>query len=402
MKKIFVLIFVLSLFFKLNAQGEAAVPFISMSLSPKSMALGWTGVSLPLNDPLSVYTNPALLGYYGKEYNLSTAFISNNARWFPRFSSDMFVTSHGYSLGYNLSNLINKLEIGAGFAITNSKINYGTFVGMNNNIFESYDEYINYGFGASVKYFVTLSAGFNLKDVTSYLGDSPTNEDKRATAEFQALDWGVHLAVPFHELFQLVDDKNSMQPNANLFIGYTRSNIGDEIYYFDESQKDPIPLSARLGYTINLGVNYNFDPGLISLFDYNMILEANDILISRSQDGKLSYQGLLGDIKLQNFIWQGSDGIILHRSHQIKFFETVSILAGSFRGRGYHDQGKSKGILLSSRGLFKYLSLMSENELQRLFLNHFEIEFVSAQLFDGSDFSTKVESINISLKNVKF
>ncbi len=49
-------------------------------------------------------------------------------------------------------------------------------------------------------------------------------------------------------------------------LGYSKSNIGDEIYYIDPAQADPLPRMDRIGYGITAG----FD--LISIISESMHL----------------------------------------------------------------------------------------------------------------------------------
>ena len=56
------------------SQGEAAVPFLTVPVSPLLNGMGATGTSLPTDDPFGFLYNPAQLGYTSQVNNLS--FIS--------------------------------------------------------------------------------------------------------------------------------------------------------------------------------------------------------------------------------------------------------------------------------------------------------------------------------------
>ncbi len=77
----------------------------------------------------------------------------------------------------------------------------------------------------------------------------------KVKAETTVNDFGILLNVP---VLKLIDDNMQAQLDENLFakptfnfsVGYSKSNIGDEITYIDPAQADPLPRMDRLGYGI--------------------------------------------------------------------------------------------------------------------------------------------------------
>ena len=63
-------------------------------------------------------------------------------------------------------------------------------------------------------------------------------------------------------VFKLIDEDMAIElegdmirkPDFNFSVGYSKSNIGDEVYYIDPAQADPLPRMDRLGYGIINGI----------------------------------------------------------------------------------------------------------------------------------------------------
>ena len=50
-----------------------------------------------------------------------------------------------------------------------------------------------------------------------------------------------------------LDEGLSGKPTFDFSLGYSKSNIGDEIYYIDPAQADPLPRIDRTGYGFSAG-----------------------------------------------------------------------------------------------------------------------------------------------------
>jgi hypothetical protein len=171
-----------------------------------------------------------------------------------------------------------------------------------------------------------------------------------------------------------------------------------------------LPLTARLGHTISLGLDYQTDNILINMLDYDLILEADDILVSREFDpetlqfGDIKYDGMLGEIDFfDNLIrLKSNDNVVIHKGHSIRFVETVTILRGSFSGRGYSRGVKTNGLIVSSSGFFKWLSAISEDNILRFIANHIELRYVSSSIFEGESIETDLSGLSLSFFNYSF
>lgn len=386
------------------AQGGVGLSSLNLNPSTRSTGLGWTGVSNPTDDPLGFYYNPAMIGYSSQHNNVSVEFNPGANDWTSL--ADYKYSNYGFNLGYNFKNLLNGLNLSVGTGFIHSKFDFGNYF----NEEGAYDSYNAFGFGASIDCYIMLSVGLTFKDVQSKaLFFTPFTQtfDTDATA----LDYGIHLGVPVIKLidnefsFEL-SERSKLKPVFNYNLGYSRLNIGDEVYYVDPGQKDPLPLTARLGHTFRFGIDYEGKNIFINLINYDLILEANDLLVERETfTSGFSYQGMFGDIEFWKHLVQleGDENVVVHKGHSISFAETVTILLGSFHGRGYQFRPKTNGLIFTTKGLFKWLHSELETDFLNYLSKHFDLRFISSTIFDGEGaLETNLYSLSIHFMNFSF
>jgi hypothetical protein len=143
------------------AQGEAAVPFLLLNPSPSLSAMGSTGTALPTEDPFGFLWNPAQLGYTSQTNNLSFIFYPSKVDWAPNPNLDMEFKGIALNAGYNFKDLID-FPLSFGFGYSNIELDYSVLGRP-----ASRDYYYAYSFAFCVDYFVQLSIGYTIKDVTS-------------------------------------------------------------------------------------------------------------------------------------------------------------------------------------------------------------------------------------------
>ncbi len=420
MKSVKVKLLLVALMFSMNlfAQGQAAVPVLTLSQSPQLFGMGQVGVSVTFDDPLAFYHNPAILGFQARENNFSTTILTEKTDWMGRrYVFNVF----GFNFGYNFEKTFPFIPISVGLGYSKAKMSYGTswyfssnsdFLGTSN----PYDEYSTISFGASLEYYTILSFGISSKSVTSNIGIRMTydpNNLKEITAEKSLLDYGLLLEVPISQLIMKsvqwnIDEQNYLSPKTNFTIGYSLTNIGDEIYYIDPQQKDPLPRTARLGYNFNFGLDLTHNFSKINLLDYYFFAEADDILISNNQN-EFEYQSSLSDLSFSKNLIQlkGDDKILIHKAHLIELLETVKLTSGSYFGRGFggfqiNSYPKSSGFVVSSKGLFKILNILTTNKIVKFIKEHIVIEYVQSSNYKGESFETDFSAFNIYLKNFYF
>ena len=396
------LLFILNFFSLTIAQGGYGLPFLNLNPSTRATGLGWTGVSNPTDDPLGFYFNPAMLGNSSQQNNISIEFNPGANNW-GNFE-DFKYSNFGFNLGYNFKDLLNGLNLSAGAGFIHSNFDFGA----NERVYDCYNAY---GLGLSIDYYILLSLGINFKDINSeVVSGFPFFRTYKLDAT--ALDYGIHLVIP---VIKLIDDEFSftlsenskLKPVFNYNLGYSRLNIGDEIYYIDPVQKDPLPLTARLGQTFRFGIDFEGKNIFINIINYDLILEAQDLLVEREtfSSPNFSYQGMFGDIEFEKHLIQlkGDENVIVHKGHSISLVETVTILLGSFHGRGYQFNPKTNGLLFTTKGLFKWLNSELETDFIQYISRHIDVRFITSTIFDGEGgLETDLYSLSLHFANFSF
>jgi len=408
----FLILFALTILFSTTgfAQGEAAVPFLLLNPSPSLSAMGATGTALPTDDPFGFLWNPAQLGYTSQTNNLSFIFYPSKLEWIPIWNADLELSSIALNAGYNFKDLIG-FPLSFGFGYSNVNFNYGTFVRRDENgniigTFEPEDYYHAYSFGLGVDYFVQLSIGYTIKDVTSLLADfSPGLDSGEIKAETSVNDFGILLNVPVLKLIdeniQAQLDKNLYaQPLFNFSLGYSKSNIGDEIYYIDPAQADPLPRMDRLGYGISTGFDLVSDNFKINAFNLSFTVEADDILITRDFSDS-EYQSTLSDLKFWKNIVEieGDDKIVSHAGTKLDFVETVTLNFGHFSGRGF-DMRETNGYEIGAKGLLKLCALWAKDSITDFLRDHIDIRYYNTDYFDYHTLQTNMTGLAFYVHNL--
>ena len=198
-------------------------------------------------------------------------------------------------------------------------------------------------------------------------------------------DFGFLLNIP---VIKLIDDEANLElfenvpsiPFFNFSIGYSQLNIGDEIYYIDPAQADPLPRTARLGYGLSTGIDLKIEEMILRALELGFTVDAEDILVTRSMDttgrSKLEYQSFLGDIDIgRNIIQMKGDENVLSRSgFRLDLIETLNVTWGKYSGRGFGSL-KTNGIVIRSKGLLKLLDKFTSDPTMNYIANHFDIRY---------------------------
>lgn len=392
-----------------KAQGEAAVPFLLLQPSPSLSAMGQTGTALPTEDPFGFVWNPAQLGYTSQHNNLSFIFYPSVNNWIPAFNGGLKLKGMALNAGYNFKDLTG-FPLSFGFGYSRFEINFGEWLRAGSPELypgESKDYYDAVSFGAGIDYFIQLNAGFTIKSITSILADRPAGEETgKGKAERTVTDFGLLLNIPVLKLIdedlKLGADKESiLKPEFNFSLGYSKSNIGDDIYYIDPAQADPMPRIDRLGYGITAGLDYISDEIQLNTLNLSFTVEADDILIHRSSTGGWSYQSTLSDLRFWKNIVniEGNDKIVSHAGFKIDLFETISLSTGHFSGRGF-DERKTNGYELRTKGLFKLWALWVNDPITDFLRDYIDITYYNSNFFAGHEFETKMTGLALYINNL--
>jgi hypothetical protein len=395
---------------KIFSQGEAAVPFLLLQSSPSLAAMGQTGTALPTEDPFGFLWNPAQLGYTSQNNNFSFIFYPSKLEWLPELNADLEVKGLAFNLGYNLNELID-FPLSVGFGYSNVEIDFGEFLRMDENgavigTFDSKDYYHAYSLGAGIDYYAQFNVGFTFKSITSILSEQMEEESGMGKAEPNVVDFGLLINVPVFKLIDedmLIELEGDMQlkPDFNFSVGYSKSNIGDEVYYIDPAQADPLPRMDRIGYGISTGFDLLGDNFQMEVLNFSLTVEADDILITHDSTG-WEYQSTLSDLQfVKNLInIEGTDNITSHIGLKFDLFETVSFSTGHFSGSGF-DERKTNGYELRAKGIFKLWALWAKDPFTDFLRDHIDIRYYNTNFFENHDWAeTKMTGLALYVHNL--
>ncbi len=400
MKKYYLVIILFLLLYKSSfSQGEAALPFLELQQSPLLLGAGQIGVSIPMSDPLGFYYNPAQLGYFSRDNNLSMLTLPQKTKWLKYLAPnlDLSFNTFGLTAGYNFKKNYNlPLSIGAGYI--HNKVSYGTF--------QSYDAFDCYSLGVSYNYVLLFNLGFSIKSYDSHLSDLPVGDNNKIPAvSGNAFDFGALIIAPVSNLFfenikYNLDPDSYIKPKFDISLGYSILNLGKKVAYIDQSQADPIPREARLGYSLNFGLDLFTNQTILNAIDYSFSAEAEDMLITANSSGFKEYQGMLGDINFGKHLIElkGDQNVVVHRGHIFRLFETIIITSGRYNGSGFNNY-KSNGFGFSSEGIFKLLSRSIDNSAIGFISNHLVIEYFHSNNFVDTNFETNFQGLAFYFKN---
>ncbi len=233
-----ILTMMLSTQIKINAQGEAAVPFLLLAPDSRSGGIGESGGGLADNSA-AIFWNPAGLAFLdGSEVSIT------HSNWLPQFGlNDLFYDYLTYR------QYIEDLDGSISASIT--YMNFGEFIRTGEDspepigTFRSFDAALTLGYATKLS--EDWGLGLNFRLIHSRLSDKPTaGEQGSGVATSVSFDIAAMWRPAKLTLPLIGDFSNRLSIGANL------SNIGPAIYYIDQAQADPIPTNFRLGFAFRL------------------------------------------------------------------------------------------------------------------------------------------------------
>jgi hypothetical protein len=354
------------------AQSWSILNYLSIQQSPLFNGAGEIGAAVPMQDPAGYYYNPAQLGYYSLNNNVSIFFMPGNNTVLN--NQNLFKTtsdSYGITAGYNFINNGNCTPLSIGIGYLHTKIS-SELLGFHNSydclsVGIGYENYFLYNLGFSIKPFTSITSGLE--------------------ASGTAFDFGALVIMPFDKLylsnikFRIGDEE--IKPILSFSTGYSISNIGEEVHYELLSDATPLPRTERLGYSLNLGFNINIAGTELPVIDYSFTAEVENVL---TDFYNFTYKNPLGDINIVNnlFLLKPNSNVIIHKGNILIFFQTLTIYFGGFSGGGYSNF-TTKGWAISTEGLFHILENNSSNRTTNYLFKHVCIKYYS------SKFSTYTE-----------
>ncbi len=406
-KSLFLLFLIPTLLF---SQGEAAFPFLTLQQSTMLMGAGQIGAALQMKEASGFYFNPAQLGYFSREDNIAVFAMPEKTKWLPHYFGNISFNSYGLAAGNNF-NKSSGLPLSVGVGYIHNKFDYGEYIQYNPNgtyqKYNSYDSFDYFGVGAGYDVGIVLNAGIAYKHFASSIPF--TNETGYTSIKKyngSAFDFGFMMNAPlskllFDDVRIILDEYSIIKPNFDFTVGYSLTNYGDEIYFVDPTQKDPIARTARLGYTIGLSADLVLKQTKITIVDYSFTAEAEDILINRTNNFDLSYDNIFGKITIGKHLinLNGDQSVVVHKGHILRLFDTVIITTGRYNGRGFANI-KSNGLGISLEGIFKMLNSASNNTLLSYITKNFNVEYYTSTNFLDSELETDFKSIILYFRGI--
>lgn len=384
-------------------QGEAALPFLAMQKSPLLNGAGEIGAAIPITTADGFYLNPAQLGNFSKVNNFSVFFNPKGTKWMPNSNNDVTMNAFSIAAGYNFSSGNKKLPLSVGIGYYKSNFDY-------KEIWGGEDKFDCFSVGIGYEYYLNFNAGLSVKSFNSKINDySASVARKMIEASGNAIDLGVMITAPVSKLAfdnckLKIGEKIELKPNVNVTLGYAASNIGDKIYYIDQSQKDALPRSARLGFTIDISIDSKIYETTIKALGYSFTAEASDLLVdSKTSNGVFTqeYQGPFGDIQIgKNLLGLNGDSkVTVHKGHIFNLLETLRITFGIYNGVEFRAP-ESNSFGISSDGLFKLLNNYVDNKVVNYVTSHFSVEYTNANIFADTFFETNLKGLVVSYRGL--
>ncbi|MCF8239784.1 MAG: hypothetical protein K9J16_00250 [Melioribacteraceae bacterium] len=394
----------------LKAQGEAALFFLTVPQSVLNQSAGSIGVSNVSDDIFNFYRNPAMLGQTSKQ-NFAGVFLSPIQQFNQQVGPLVNSNNYGFSAGYNFEKTKLAVPISVGIGFLHNKFSYGVIyfgepLSSSLTSFESYDVFNSFSIGLGLKYLLNLNLGMSIKSIESQLGPYPNTEGGKV--EVTAMDYGATLTAPISSLFFPntkfnLDKTYYLYPTTNLTIGLALLNFGDDIFYFDESQIDPLPRMSVLGITYDLGISMKLESGKIKMINYSFSSEVEDYLIKRNySDYHYEYQSILSDVQLIDNLFglNYNSNIRVHKGHIIEIMETVKLATGSYDGKGERKTNRSYGVAISTKGIFQLLSEITDNTTIDFISNHIELNYYNSSSHRGNNYRSNFESVSLLFKGI--
>lgn len=384
--------------------GEAGAVFLLISPSPIANGYGGSGASVPTFDIYSSFYNPA---HSLIPLGASFQFSRMETAWLPNLADDLSLEYEVQSIGYNGFDLGENFRLQLLISELKTNLNLGEQLGtdeMGNElgIFRSYmkanSSTLSVGIQSN-RYPVFFSIGRTTKTAKQVLTDAGTGFGSGGGSPSSLdsfSDWGFRLLIDDFEIPRI----NSL--TATCGVGYSKSNIGDFIYFDGySSQGDPAPRNARLGLTVGFKINI--------LDNYNIelkaIREVEDLLVTATESERVYQDGLLGDINILKHIIGGKadEEVTIHRGMELTLFDFYSVRTGSLIDIAGKIEATSVGHSINIGNYIGILGklLFFSDKLNAL--NYFNIEYSYSREFAGlyhARDNISYSDLRISINNI--
>jgi len=362
----------------LYGSGSVGAIFLLINPSADLVGNGGIGVGFPSRYPSSAYLNPAngLLDYNKTSFNFSFS----SCKWLPNLASDLYLRYYAFNYARQLKGLFtlnDHQQLILRYHFTN--LDLGEQIGMDEygNPTSNWDGFMNaHSFTVGLrkhsiyKFIPPLSLGYDISVAGSYKLIRQKMTDVVVGEEG-------HTGIFNHHLFDLgILTSGILELPLSIYnikyspsIGFSKSNIGDDMSFIDITKGDPPPTISRLGYSnIFSIVRKNW-----TIFSIGFGKSASDLLTGRAQSDSPPYyintydDNPLGDIDIKKHIIENNyDESIysVNEGREINFFGFIILKSGRFvwyDGIGYNTINTS-GFTLFSKGLFNIIHYLKFTE----------------------------------------
>lgn len=329
-------------------------------------------------------------------WNLSASVLVPKTNWLPMLGEpDLTYHVWAANVAYDLTTLLDlpfRLGVGAGYSRT--RIRWGNFTASFGPTFEIFERSEQFSLGVGIEYGFRLGWGITFKNIVSSLGPLPIGQGE---ARPSARDVGIMMEAPVFEILKTFGHKpvslaENIDPVLNITFGYARRNISDDsVIYPGIPSSDPLPRSAIIGLSAEVGVAAVLSGVVWRLLTFTLAREAEDLLVERSnaRPKGFSYQSGLGDIAFFRHVIGGrmdpNERVTLHKGWQIALGEFLSVRGGSINEdvHGGNRNFTTSGFSIRLGGLFKlWRAIGSEttgDEVLSFLIQHLDIAFDSAK-----------------------
>jgi hypothetical protein len=403
-----------------HTQGESAVPFLLITPSIDGNGMGGIGTSLGSDNATAPMRNPGQLGLFSLNNFFNAAFYTPKTDWLPGYNlSELTYDAWALNAGVRLNNFVD-LPFGLSFGVGYSQVNIdlGRFAVTGSqgpqilSYFDSWEKSRNFTFGVGLDYGVKIGAGITFKSVESQLSPIVT-ETGSGKASLSARDYGIMALLPLPEVIETAAGVSleivpKVRPLVDIGFGYARTNVGGSVVYLDAAQSDPLPRTAAIGAYIELGtIVTTLTPGWKPM-SFMIVREAEDILVTRRDNGTWEYRTGLGDIQFSENVLLGkaAPNVGLRRGWQLQVGEMMYLRGGSVDSPGL--QYETSGYTLRLGGMFKMIMIISpelrNEEWFRILADVLDLQYTSAKYSSGSSpiHDTSFQGINIVLRSIPF
>ncbi len=375
------------------AQGISDAGVLFLMIQPSLRANGMGGVSIAAvgDDALAVAFNPAHAGRLANDTNFMLEFYPVKTDWLPAFSGPTYDSKAVFG-GYNLRRLNKRIPLSIGVAYSRVFLDLGeqTLTDETGNEIGSFHstESVNvWSIGIGIDYLLKAGIGFNFKNIESNLGFVGAGfEEGAGGATATARDFGIIAYLPLDEVLlkpisKTLNSSSGPRLSFGPSFGYSRSNVGDEISYIDAAQASPLPRVARIGIGLRAGLSYETDELSWQFLSFELLNEAEQLLVRTRNDGSVSYADGTGDIDFWDNVVLGKSNpmIVSKRGGELSIFEIISIRRGRYKDPLGHVNYKTEGIGLSLRGVFKTISMLNpdlkRNPTIGFLIKHTDVQF---------------------------